>query len=128
MRVLLDTHTFLWWVTNDSVLSDVARSVISNGSNECFVSVASCWEMAIKASIGKLRLSKSVERFVSEEMANNDFQLLPIEFKHVAKVEQMPFHHRDPFDRLLVSQALTEKMSFITIDTVLSDYGIKRIW
>jgi PIN domain nuclease of toxin-antitoxin system len=128
MRVLLDTHTFLWWVADDPILSDTARSVIANERYECFVSVASCWEMAIKTSIGKLRLSKPVERFVPEEMANNDFQLLPIEFKHVAKVEILPFHHRDPFDRLLASQALTEKMSFISADAVFSDYGIKRIW
>jgi len=128
MRVLLDTHTFLWWVANDSILSDAARSVIANERNECFISVASCWEMAIKASIGKLRLSKPVERFVPEEMAKNDFQLLPMEFKHVAKVEMLPFHHRDPFDRLLASQALTEKMPFISTDALFSDYGIKRIW
>jgi len=128
MRVLLDTHAFLWWIANDPMLSATARSVIANERNECFISVASCWEMAIKTSIGKLRLSKPVERFVPEEMANNNFQLLFMDFKHAAKVEMLPFHHRDPFDRLLASQVLSEKMSFISADAVFFDYGIKPIW
>ena len=128
MRLLLDTHTFLWWINNDPSLSETARDVISSERNECFLSVASCWEMAIKASIGKLRLIKSVERFIPEELANNDFLLLAMEFRHVAKVETLPFHHRDPFDRLLVAQALTEKMSLVSADTLLSEYGVRRIW
>jgi PIN domain nuclease of toxin-antitoxin system len=128
MRLLLDTHTFLWWINNDPLLSDSARDAITNERNECFLSLASCWELAIKASIGKLRLTKSVERFIPEELTANDFQLLSIDFRHIAKVETLPFHHRDPFDRLLVAQVLTEKMSIISADTVLSEYGIKRIW
>ena len=128
MRLLLDTHTFLWWINNDPLLSDSARDAITTERNECFLSLASCWELAIKASIGKLRLTKPVERFIPEELTANDFQLLSIDFRHIAKVETLPFHHRDPFDRLLVAQVLTEKMSIISADTVLSAYGIKRIW
>ena len=128
MRLLLDTHTFLWWIDNDPLLSDSARVAIASERNECFLSLASCWELAIKTSIGKLRLSKSVERFIPEELAANDFQLLSLDFKHVAKVETLPFHHRDPFDRLLVAQALTERLTIISADTVLSEYGVKRIW
>lgn len=128
MRLLLDTHTFLWWINNDSLLSDSARAAIASERNECFLSLASCWELAIKASIGKLRLTKPVERFIPEELAANDFQLLSIDFRHIAKVETLPFHHRDPFDRLLVAQVLTEKMTIISADTVLSEYGVKRIW
>jgi len=128
MRLLLDTHTFLWWINNDALLSDPARVAIASERNECFLSLASCWELSIKASIGKLRLSKSVERFIPEELAANDFQLLTIDFRHVAKVESLPFHHRDPFDRLLVAQALTERMTIISADAVLSEYGVKRIW
>jgi PIN domain nuclease of toxin-antitoxin system len=128
MRLLLDTHTFLWWINNDPLLSDSARNAIATERNECFLSLASCWELAIKASIGKLRLTKPVERFIPEELTANDFQLLSIDFRHIAKVETLPFHHRDPFDRLLVAQLLTEKMSIISADTVLSEYGIKRIW
>lgn len=128
MRLLLDTHTFLWWINNDPLLSESARVAIASERNECFLSLASCWELAIKTSIGKLRLTKSVERFIPEELAANDFQLLTLDFRHVAKVETLPFHHRDPFDRLLVAQVLTERMTIISADTVLSEYGVKRIW
>lgn len=128
MRLLLDTHTFLWWINNDPLLSEVASASITSVRNECFVSLASCWELAIKTSIGKLRLSKPVERFIPEELAANDFQLLPIDFRHVAKVETLPFHHRDPFDRLLVAQSLIEKMTMVSADGVLSRYGVKRVW
>lgn len=128
MRLLLDTHTFIWWLNDNPLLSESARTAIASERNDCFISIASCWEMAIKSSLGKLRLSKPLERFIPEELTANDFQLLKIEFRHVAKVETLPFHHRDPFDRLLVAQALTEKMAIISIDTVLSEYGVKRIW
>jgi len=128
MRLLLDTHTFLWWINNDPSLSEPARIAIASELNECYLSLASCWELAIKTSIGKLQLTKSVDRFIPEELAANDFQLLSIDFRHVAKVETLPFHHRDPFDRLLVAQALIEKMTVISADTVLSEYGIKCLW
>ncbi|PKN16187.1 MAG: PIN domain nuclease [Deltaproteobacteria bacterium HGW-Deltaproteobacteria-23] len=128
MRLLLDTHTFLWWINNDPALSEAALASITSVRNECFLSLASCWELAIKSSIGKIRLSKPVDRFIPEELAANDFQLLPIDFRHVAKVETLPFYHRDPFDRLLVAQSLAEKMSIISADAVLSGYGVKRIW
>lgn len=128
MRLLLDTHAFLWWINNDPLLSDPARAAIAVERNECFLSLASYWELAIKASIGKIRLTKPIERFIPEELTANDFQLLPINFKHIAKVETLQFHHRDPFDRLLVAQALSEKMTIISADVALSEYGIKRIW
>ncbi len=128
MRLLLDTHTLLWWLANDPKLSAQARTAIANPRNDCFVSLASCWELAIKASLGKIRLAKPVERFIPDELAANDFQLLPIEFKHVAKVESLPFHHRDPFDRLLAVQALTEKMALVSADEAFDAYGVKRVW
>jgi len=128
MRLLLDTHTFLWWLGDDPALSAKARSVIADGRNECYLSLASCWEMAIKSSLGKLRLSQPVERFIPDELSANGFQLLGIDFRHVAKVEALPFHHRDPFDRLLAAQALSEKMAIVSADTVLSEYGVRRIW
>lgn len=128
MRLLLDTHTFLWWLNDDPALSGPARTAIATERNECHLSLASCWELAIKSSLGKLRLSRPVERFIPEELAANDFRLLPLDFRHVARVESLPFHHRDPFDRLLVAQALTEKMSLVSADAVLSAYGVERIW
>lgn len=128
MRLLLDTHVFLWWVNDAPELSAKARATIRKGQNECFLSVASAWEMAIKVSTGKLVLSQPVERFIPEQLATNGFRLLEIDFRHVARVESLPFHHRDPFDRLLVVQAMSEKMSVVSADAVLSEYGIKRIW
>jgi len=128
MKLLLDTHVFLWWVSDAAELSDAARTAISDPGNTCYLSLASCWELAIKSSIGKLKLKKPVERFVSEQMQQNGFLLLNIELRHVAKVENLALHHRDPFDRLLVTQAKTERMTLVTADAVLSDYGIRCIW
>jgi len=127
-RLLLDTHAFLWWVDDAPELSATARRAIGDVSNECCLSVASCWEMAIKASLGKLRLAKTVERFVSEQVTANGFTLLNIELRHTAKVEKLPFHHRDPFDRLLIAQAMMEKLSIVSADSIFSDYGVKVIW
>jgi PIN domain nuclease of toxin-antitoxin system len=128
MRLLLDTHVFLWWINDGPELSAKARATIRKGQNECFLSVASAWEMAIKSSTGKLVLSQPLERFIPEQLAANGFRLLEIDFRHAAKVETLPFHHRDPFDRLIVAQAMSEKMPIVSADAALSEYGIKRIW
>lgn len=128
MKLLLDTHVFLWWVSDAPELSDAARAAISDPGNTCYLSLVSCWELSIKSGIGKLKLKKPVERFISEQMQQNGFLLLNIELRHVAKVESLALHHRDPFDRLLVTQAKTERMTLVTADAVLSDYGIRCIW
>lgn len=128
MRLLLDTHAFLWWAGDAPGLTSRARKIIADPQNECFLSLASCWEMAIKASLEKLKLTQPVERFVTEQLHENGFRLLGIELAHVAKVESLPFHHRDPFDRLIVAQALSEKMTIVSADKTLSEYGVKRIW
>jgi PIN domain nuclease of toxin-antitoxin system len=128
MRLLLDTHAFLWWVEDARALSRAAKAAIRNPANECFVSLASCWEMAIKSSLGKLKLPDPMDRFVPEQLAANAFQQLPIAFRHVARTSAMPFHHRDPFDRLLASQALEEGLAIVSADRVFRNYGVKRIW
>lgn len=128
MRLLLDTHVFLWWVTDAPELSAKARKVIADEANACYLSLASCWEMAIKASLGKLRLAGALDRFIPEQLAANGFSLLNIDFRHTARIEALPFHHRDPFDRLLVAQAQVEKLTLVSADAVLSEYGVKRIW
>lgn len=127
-RLLLDTHTFLWWVDDAPELSGAARDAIANAHNECFLSLASCWEMSIKSSLGKLKLAKPIERFVTEQLSANTFSLLNVELRHTAKVEKMPFHHRDPFDRLLIAQALTERMTLVSADQEFNTYGVKLIW
>jgi PIN domain nuclease of toxin-antitoxin system len=92
MKLLLDTHTFLWWVAASKELSRKARSAIGSGRNECFVSVASGWEIAIKVSLGKLRIEGALDRFLPEQLAVNGFQPLPIDLKHAARVATLPFH------------------------------------
>jgi PIN domain nuclease of toxin-antitoxin system len=127
MRVLLDTHAFLWFIDDDPRLSARARSAITRAS-EAFVSVASCWEMAIKVSIGKLTLATPIDRFLPEQLAVNQFELLHVDLDHAARVAALQWHHRDPFDRLLVSQVLREKLALISADPIFRKYGVKRIW
>ena len=96
--------------------------------NECFLSLVSSWEMAIKSSIEKLRLTLPVEEYIPQHMAKNNFKLLPISFRHVSRVEALPLHHRDPFDRLLAVQAMTEKMPIISADASFDLYEVERVW
>jgi PIN domain nuclease of toxin-antitoxin system len=128
LRVLLDTHAFLWWIGDAAELSTRARQTIASPATECFFSAASCWEIAIKTSIGKLELDGLVERFIPSQLVANGFQELPIDIRHAARVARLPFHHRDPFDRLLVSQALEEGLAIVSADAIYARYGIKRIW
>ena len=128
MKLLLDTHAFLWWVGASRELSRKARSAVGSGRNECFVSMVSAWEIAIKVSLGSLRVEAALDRFLPEQLAANGFQPLPVDLKHAARVAALPFHHRDPFDRLLVAQALEEELAVVTADPVFARYGVKRVW
>lgn len=128
MRLLLDTHTFLWWVADAQQISSTARKAIAQPQNDCWVSVASFWELAIKVSLGKLEISGTLGRFLPEQLSLNSFRELPIETRHAARVARLPFHHRDPFDRLLVVQALEEDLAVVSADPVFRRYGVKRIW
>lgn len=125
MQLLLDTHVLLWWLDDDRALSVKARKAIANADNECFLSLASCWELAIKYSLGKLTLSQPLDQFIPEQLYRNGIRLLHIDFRHVAKVATLPFHHRDPFDRLLVAQASIEKMTLVTADAAIARYDIE---
>ena len=128
MRLLLDTHTLLWWVEDDPQLSPLARHQIVDECNDCLVSLASAWEMAIKAGLGKLKLAVSVQRYFQEQLAPNNFQLLPISLEHVTLVERLPLHHRDPFDRLLIAQAKCDGLALVSADPMFDEYGISRVW
>ncbi len=128
MRLLLDTHAFLWWVDGGGRLSGPARRAIGDSSNACVVSIASGWEIAIKLSLGKLELTASLDRFLPEQLAANGFTALPIDLRHVARVATLPFHHRDPFDRLLAAQALEEHLAIVSADPVFRRYHIRRVW
>lgn len=128
MKLLLDTHAFLWWVEGTPALGRRARAEVSNPDNEVFVSIASCWELAIKLSLGKLRLTQNLERFIPEQLTRNGFALCGVEFRHVVRVADLPFHHRDPFDRLLVAQALQDDLAIVSADRVLRKYGVTVVW
>lgn len=126
--VLLDTHAVLWFVWDDAQLSARAKSVIEDRQVRKFVSVASCWEVAIKVSVGKLDLGEASRPFLSREIARNNLELLPLTLDHVTLVEELPFHHRDPFDRILVAQTLSEQMPLISADPAFEFYGVTRWW
>jgi len=128
MRLLLDTHTLLWWVNDAHLLSRRARAAVADPKNECLFSLASLWEMAIKLSLGKLELPANIEAFVALHLVGGGFRSLEIEVGHVARVAQLPFHHRDPFDRLLIAQALEEELAIVSRDPVFKSYGVRRIW
>ena len=128
MGYLLDTHTFLWWVEDAPELSRSARELISEPQNLCFLSLVSSWEMAIKTSIGKLKLTRPVRDYVTTHLAANGFKQLNLTLNHVTRVETLDWHHRDPFDRLLIAQALENKLAIISADKAFDAYGIERIW
>jgi PIN domain nuclease of toxin-antitoxin system len=128
MRLLLDTHAFLWFVLNDPQLSAAARVEIADPANEVEVSPASYWELAIKIRLGKYSLSEPLDVFMERELAINQFRVLPIEPRHVAPLTSLPFHHRDPFDRLIIAQALTEQILVVSADAVFDLYQVARLW
>lgn len=126
--LLLDTHAMLWFFWDDPKLSAHAKSLIEDASNQKLVSIASCWEIAIKVGLGKLDIGESSRSFLPREIARNNFELLPISLGHTTMVEGLVAHHRDPFDRLLVAQAMTECLSLVSADGIFDQYGINRLW
>lgn len=128
MRVLLDTHSLLWFIDGSARLSPTARMLIEDADNQPFLSMASLWEIAIKLSIGKLSLGQPFDMLIPEQMRLNGIELLQIEMAHVMAVAKLPFHHRDPFDRLLIAQAMVEQIPIVSGDPASDAYGIKRLW
>jgi PIN domain nuclease of toxin-antitoxin system len=128
LNVLLDTHALLWYYLADPQLSLPARTTIEDAANRIFVSPVSHWEIAIKLSTGKYTLHVPFPTFVQEAIDDNGFTILPIESRHTAELVGLPYHHRDPFDRLLIAQAIVEQMPIISADAVFDSYPIRRIW
>jgi PIN domain nuclease of toxin-antitoxin system len=128
MKVLLDTHAFLWLITDEDRLSENARQTFLNTENSLFFSVASLWEICIKKSLGKISLMDGWFQTIQKEIQINTIQWLPIEMTHCAEVTELPFHHRDPFDRMLIAQAIVEELKLLSRDSRLSDYAIELIW
>ena len=130
MKLLLDTHTLLWYAVGDSQLSGTAHKLIVDAANEILVSPASFWEIAIKLSIGKMALHQPFEDFIDACLNRYGFRILPIEPKHTASVATLPFptKHKDPFDRLIVAQALSEGIAIVSGDAALDVYAVSRLW
>jgi PIN domain nuclease of toxin-antitoxin system len=128
MRVLLDTHAFLWWITEDRRLSARALEVMTDGGNNLLLSAVSGWEIAIKASLGRITLPIPIDGFLSEQLRRNGIGTLPIEMHHALGVHALPLLHRDPFDRLLVTQAQLEKLRILTSDPQIAQYDVETLW
>jgi PIN domain nuclease of toxin-antitoxin system len=128
MKLLLDTHAFLWFIDGNRKMSDSARLLIEDPNNQSLVSIASLWEMAIKISLRKLDLGQPFDRFIPQQLIQNGFGLLPIGVSHVAGLASLPYHHRDPFDRVLIAQAAAEQLSVVSHDVAFDAYGVNRLW
>ncbi len=128
MMYLLDTHTFLWFINDDDALSVPAKTLIEDPENIIYLSAASLWEIAIKVSLGKLEVPSPFTEFITEQLRENYIAFLAIEIEHIGRVVTLPFHHRDPFDRLLIAQALREDLPIISRDEIFDAYTVKRHW
>jgi PIN domain nuclease of toxin-antitoxin system len=127
MRILLDTHAFLWFINDDPQLSLAAKALMESDVN-LLLSVASLWEISIKVGIGKLSLPQSFNPFISEQLETNEIDILPIQLQHLNPLTTLPLHHRDPFDRLLISQSLVEGITILSADRVFDLYEVNRSW
>ena len=127
MKLLLDTHTFLWFIDDNPRLSARAKGLLESDA-DLLLSVASLWEISIKVSIGKLTLAQPYDIFIPQQLTNNAVEILPISLAHLDVVSTLPFHHRDPFDRLIIAQAMIEQLPIVSIDAAFDAYSVKRLW
>jgi len=128
MRLLLDTHAFIWYTTDSSRLTATGRSLIDNGENDILLSTASVWEMAIKHSIDRLTFSMPFMEFIKQQIAVNRIDILEITFDHIEVVASLPLHHRDPFDSLIIAQSMAEQIPVLSRDAFLDACAIARVW
>lgn len=128
MKLLLDSHTFKWWRDEPNKLSSAAFTEISNPNNDVFLSVVTVWELQIKIALNKFTVTGGLEKAVKDEQQNNGFQMLPINLSHALYLENLPLHHKDPFDRLLISQAIVENMTLVSADANFANYQVNLLW
>ena len=128
MKLLLDTHALLWWISDDDRLSARARALVGDGANEVFVSAVSAWEIVVKAGIGRLEVPDPIDRFVVSQLEANAFHALAITMRHALGLASLPDVHRDPFDRMLASQALLDDLALVSGDRVFAGYPVATEW
>jgi len=128
MRVLLDTHSFLWAITDPDKMSPQALEILSNKSNQVFLSVASGWEIAIKSKLGKLSLPINIESYILKQIAIAAIDVLPIQMSHALHVYKLPLHHQDPFDRIIIAQSQLENLPIVTGDSTIARYPVRTLW
>lgn len=127
MRILLDTHLFIWWDSEPEQLSSQARILCEDAENSLILSVASIWEMQIKQQLGKLRLRLPIAELVADQQRDNGIEVLPVVLPHVLALEKLPLHHKDPFDRLLIAQANAENIGILSADSIFKQYEVKLL-
>jgi len=127
MRLLLDTHVFIWWADDPEKLSPAVLAALEDEANELLLSVASVWEMQIKIQLGKLKLSLPLKELIKNQQETNNLTVSPVALPHVLALEALPFHHKDPFDRLLIAQSVEEDLTLVTADSQFSSYSIKLL-
>lgn len=128
MKLLLDTHSFIWWADQIERLSPAALSALADETNELVLSVASVWEMQIKTQLGKLSLSLPLTELLQNQQETNSLTVLPVTLAHVLALDALPFHHKDPFDRLLIAQSIEEDLTIVTADSQFSTYSVKLLY
>lgn len=128
MKLLLDTHTFIWWNSNSFQLSQPVLELCNDSTNSLLFSVASAWEIQIKVQLGKLILNESLSDIINNQQQINNLAILPITLNHVLTLNSLPLHHKDPFDRLLIAQAISEKAVLVSRDPVFENYPVTVEW
>ncbi|MEX8548232.1 MAG: type II toxin-antitoxin system VapC family toxin [Mucilaginibacter sp.] len=127
MRFLIDTHVLIWFINGDELLPERAISDVKNINNECFISIASIWEIAIKVSLNKLELKSEFDKII-DFLTDLDIEILPITFEHIQILNTLEYHHKDPFDRMIISQAISEQLTIITKDENFIKYQVMVKW
>jgi len=128
MNILLDSHTLIWFSQNSPQLSSSAIKILEDRNNLLFLSLVSVWEIQIKVQLGKLNLDISLSEIVKDQTKINDVQILPLKLSHIWTLDTLPYYHKDPFDRLLISQAITENLIILGVDSVFDSYPVEKIW
>ena len=128
MNLLLDTHVFIWWAEEPERLSANAMLALQDTSNRLFLSLVSVWEIQIKTQLGKMQLSLPLKDLVDSQLSTNGLEILPITREHIFAVDTLPFHHKDPFDRLIIAQSMIENATIVSLDPKLSEYSVNVLW